>query len=190
MKAKERFLYELGKAIKNEAMTPIETYYNHDDWYWGDDVWNLMPNGFVLSPDEMRELCNTKPILIQHSEYGKTGTVYRITKAGWKEWDALNTVYATVEIGRKLLAEEKAKADEQTDKPVLEVRTEKLQKIMDYVPWCKADAIHACWKDSDGYWIQLNEGWVATRSTAEHTIHEDSLRQIGYQMGGVKKVGA
>lgn len=189
MNAKERFLYEVGKVINSGALTPIETYYKHDDWYIGTELWDKIPKDVCVSPSDLKELSD-KPALLQRMEYGKTETVYRITKAGWKEWDALNTVYATVEIGRKLLAEEKAKADEQTDKPVLEVRTEKLQKIMDYVPWCKVDAIHACWKDSDGYWIQLNDGWVATRSTAEHTIHEDSLRQIGYQMGGVKKVGA
>ena len=175
MNNKERFLLTLAAAIEGGKMTPIDTFYKHDDWYIAADVWALMPNGFVLSPDDMRELYCTKPSLMQHSEYGKKDTVYRITKAGWKMVEELRQKY-TVE--------------EPKTEPVLEVRTEKLQKIMDYVPWCKADAINACWKDSDGYWIQLNEGWVATRSTAEHTIHEDSLRQIGYQMGGVKKIGA
>ena len=175
MNNKEQFLLTLAAAIEGGKMTPVDTFYKHDDWYLSSDVWNNMPNGFVLSPDEMRELYNTKPIIIQRSEYGKKETVYRITKAGWKMVEELRQKYPV---------------EEPKPEPVLEVRTEKLQKIMDYVPWCKADAIHACWQDSDGYWIQLNEGWVATRSTAEHTIHENSLRQIGYQMGGVKKVGA
>lgn len=34
-------------------------------------------------------------------------------------------------------------------------------KIMRYIPKSKRDAVNEAFKDSDGYWIFLKEGWNA-----------------------------
>ncbi|MBR2592021.1 MAG: hypothetical protein IKD62_03540 [Oscillospiraceae bacterium] len=60
--------------------------------------------------------------------------------------------------------------------------------IMRFVPESKKDAIRDCWRDSDGMWIMLNDGWEASRMDSGcHTIHEDYMKDLRYQIGGIRK---
>jgi hypothetical protein len=62
-------------------------------------------------------------------------------------------------------------------------------KIMKYVPKSKAEAIKDAWVDDDGMWITLKEGWNADRTDAEcRTIHEDNLKELRYQIAGIRRV--
>jgi len=62
-------------------------------------------------------------------------------------------------------------------------------KIMKYIPKSKRDAIKEAFKDSDGYWIFLKEGWNADRMDADcRTIHEDTIADLRYQIAGISKV--
>lgn len=66
---------------------------------------------------------------------------------------------------------------------------EKDQKIMKYVPSSKKDSIRSAWKDGDGMWIVLNDGWNADRTDARcRTIHEDTLKDLRYQIAGIRKM--
>lgn len=61
-------------------------------------------------------------------------------------------------------------------------------KILSYVPKSKQAAIRDAYHDDDGYWLCLKEGWEATRMDSEcHTIHEDTILQLRYQIAGIKK---
>lgn len=65
---------------------------------------------------------------------------------------------------------------------------EKDRKIMKYVPSSKKDSIRSAWKDDDGLWIMLNEGWNADRMDRScRTIHEDTIKELRYQIGGITK---
>ena len=61
-------------------------------------------------------------------------------------------------------------------------------KIMKYVPKSKQHTISSCWKDSDGYWIVLKEGYNAGRmdNGGCHTIHEDTIADLKYQIAGIE----
>ena len=60
--------------------------------------------------------------------------------------------------------------------------------IMKYVPKAKKQAIKACWRDSDGYWIILHEGYNADRTDWNcRTIHEDTIADLRYQIAGIAK---
>ena len=62
------------------------------------------------------------------------------------------------------------------------------ENIMKYIPVSKKPAIDACWRDSDGYWICLKEGWNADRMDWScHTIHEDTIAELRYQIGGIHR---
>ena len=62
-------------------------------------------------------------------------------------------------------------------------------KIMKYVPKSKIEAIKDAWIDDDGMWIVLKEGWNADRTDAEcRTIHEDNIKDLRYQIAGIRKV--
>ncbi|MBR0542515.1 MAG: hypothetical protein IJK26_10000 [Clostridia bacterium] len=62
------------------------------------------------------------------------------------------------------------------------------KSILKYVPKSKLSAIRSCWKDSDGYWITLNDEWNADRTDWNcHTIHEDSIAQLRYQIAGISR---
>lgn len=64
----------------------------------------------------------------------------------------------------------------------------KEQKIMKYVPANKKNSIRAAWEDEDGLWIMLNEGWNADRmDSCCRTIHEDTIKELRYQIAGIMK---
>ena len=63
------------------------------------------------------------------------------------------------------------------------------ERIMKYVPKSKKEAIYSAWIDSDGMWIMIKEGWIADRSCADRTIHEDYVKDLRWQIAGIKKVG-
>lgn len=60
--------------------------------------------------------------------------------------------------------------------------------IMKYVLKSKRAAISACWRDSDGYWITLKNGYNAGRmdNGGCHTIHEDTIADLRYQIAGIE----
>lgn len=62
-------------------------------------------------------------------------------------------------------------------------------KILNYVPKSKREAVKDCYKDDDGYWITLKEGWNADNMDCVcRTIHEDTIEQLRYQIAGIVKV--
>lgn len=64
--------------------------------------------------------------------------------------------------------------------------TEIDDRIMKYIPKSKQKAIRACWHDSDGYWIELHNGYNADRMDWHcHTIHEDTIAELRYQIAGI-----
>lgn len=64
-----------------------------------------------------------------------------------------------------------------------------IKAIMKYIPKSKVEAIHDAWQDDDGYWIILKEGWNADREdTACRTIHEDSIKELRYQIAGIRRL--
>lgn len=61
-------------------------------------------------------------------------------------------------------------------------------KILKYVPERLLSAIHDAYQDCDGYWICLEEGWEASRTDSGcRTIHEDTIRDLRYQIAGIKQ---
>lgn len=63
------------------------------------------------------------------------------------------------------------------------------EKIMRYIPKYKHRAIKSCWKDSDGYWIILNEGFNADNMDWNcRTIHEDTIYELRYQISGISDI--
>ena len=61
-------------------------------------------------------------------------------------------------------------------------------QIMKYIPKSKRHMIESCWKDSDGYWITLKDGFNAGRMDVGgcHTIHEDTIAELRYQIAGIE----
>ena len=62
------------------------------------------------------------------------------------------------------------------------------RSVMSYIPESKREGIYDAWEDSDGMWISLKKGWIADRSCAQHTIHEDHVKDLMYQIAGIRKV--
>ena len=63
------------------------------------------------------------------------------------------------------------------------------ESIMRYIPKDKQDAVRDAYKDDDGYWICLKEGWEASRMDSDcRVIHEDYIKDLRYQIAGIKKV--
>jgi hypothetical protein len=61
--------------------------------------------------------------------------------------------------------------------------------IIDYIPKTKREAIRDAYRDEDGYWVCLNEGWEATRTDSGcRTIHEDTIADLKYQIAGIQRV--
>jgi hypothetical protein len=64
-------------------------------------------------------------------------------------------------------------------------------KILKYIPKSKQAAIKSCWHDSDGYWITLNEDYNADNTDDNcKTIHEDTIKQLRYQIAGIRRTKA
>ena len=62
------------------------------------------------------------------------------------------------------------------------------EQILKYVPKRKLEAIEDAWEDSDGMWIILKDGWNADRMDWHcHTIHEDNVRDLRWQIAGIRK---
>lgn len=60
--------------------------------------------------------------------------------------------------------------------------------IMKYVPKGKQAAIRDAYRDEDGFWICLNEGWEASRTDSGcRTIHEDTIPDLRYQIAGIQR---
>ena len=58
-----------------------------------------------------------------------------------------------------------------------------------YIPKSKRSAVREIWKNSDGYWITLNIGWVAERTDSNaRAIHEWTIKDLRYQIAGIKKI--
>ncbi|MBQ9531642.1 MAG: DUF3849 domain-containing protein [Eubacterium sp.] len=62
------------------------------------------------------------------------------------------------------------------------------ERIMKYVPKAKQKAINAAWRDADGYWIELKDGYNAGRmdNSGCHTIHEETITELRYQIAGIE----
>lgn len=62
-------------------------------------------------------------------------------------------------------------------------------RILKYIPLKKREAIRDAYKDEDGYWITLNEGWEASNTDSGcRTIHEDTIIDLRHQISGIKRV--
>lgn len=62
-------------------------------------------------------------------------------------------------------------------------------RIMKYVPLKKRQAIKDAYRDEDGYWICLNDGWEASNTDSGcRTIHEDTIPELRYQISGITRV--
>lgn len=181
MTNKERFLTMMAKLIFNGTIKSAGKFFNQDDWYSGKEIWKHIDIGFCLSPDEMKELVTKPAMLCRILNKATDDMMYRITKSGWERVN---------ELIEQSEAEEQKPEEHKIENQEIEKKG-KLQKILDYVPWCKADAINSCWKDDQGYWIQLNDGWNADRmGNGCRTINETTIYDLRYQIGGIKKVTA
>ena len=64
-----------------------------------------------------------------------------------------------------------------------------MKSIIEYVPQSKRQAIYDSYVDADGMWIILNDGWEATRMDYGcHTIHEDTISELKWQIAGIQKI--
>ncbi len=62
------------------------------------------------------------------------------------------------------------------------------QSILKYVPASKREAIRDAYRDQDGIWITLKDGWEASRTDAGcRTIHEDTIKELKYQISGIQR---
>jgi len=62
------------------------------------------------------------------------------------------------------------------------------QSILKYVPASKREAIRDAYRDQDGIWITLRDGWEASRTDAGcRTIHEDTIKDLKYQIAGIHR---
>lgn len=62
-------------------------------------------------------------------------------------------------------------------------------QILKYVPKSKLAAIRDAYRDDDGYWICLNDGWEAINTDdGATTIHEDTVKELRYQIAGIRRV--
>ena len=63
------------------------------------------------------------------------------------------------------------------------------QKIMKYVPKSKVDGIEDAYIDDDGMWLVVKPNWNADRmDSCCHTIHEDNIKDLRYQIAGIRKL--
>ena len=60
--------------------------------------------------------------------------------------------------------------------------------IMKYIPKSKRSAIRDAYRDDDGYWICLHEGWEASRMDSGcRVIHEDYIADLKWQIAGIRR---
>lgn len=63
------------------------------------------------------------------------------------------------------------------------------RNLMKYVPKSKVPAIRDAYRDEDGIWMTLNEGWNASRTDIVcRCIHEDTISGLRFQIAGIEKV--
>lgn len=63
------------------------------------------------------------------------------------------------------------------------------ERILKYIPQKKREAVVDAFKDSDGYWIFLRDGWEASNMDSGcHIIHEDTIKELRYQISGIIRV--
>ena len=63
------------------------------------------------------------------------------------------------------------------------------QSILKYVPASKREAIRDAYRDQDGIWITLRDGWEASRTDSGcHVIHEDTVSDLKYQIAGIQRI--
>lgn len=61
-------------------------------------------------------------------------------------------------------------------------------RIMKYVPKTKREAVDEAYRDDDGYWIILKEGWEAERiDRGCRVICQDTVAELRYQIGGIRR---
>ena len=62
------------------------------------------------------------------------------------------------------------------------------QRIMKYIPKNKAESVADAFIDEDGMWIYLKDEWNADRMDVDcHVIHEDTIKQLRYQIAGIRR---
>ena len=72
-----------------------------------------------------------------------------------------------------------------------EMQIKKDPAILNYFTAKKLEAVEECYHDEDGYWIILKEGWEASNMDSGcRTIHEDTIKQLRYQISGIQQIGA
>lgn len=63
-----------------------------------------------------------------------------------------------------------------------------MSNIVNYIPKSKRAAVRDAYKDDDGYWVCLNEGWEASNADAGcRTIHEDTISDLVSQIKGIRR---
>lgn len=62
------------------------------------------------------------------------------------------------------------------------------ERIMKYIPKSKRAAVNDCWRDSDGYWITLKEGYeFYNLDSGARAICQDTISELRYQIAGIRK---
>lgn len=49
------------------------------------------------------------------------------------------------------------------------------KKLLDYIPKKYKNAVDEFYKDSSGYWLILNDGYILEDYYGAHVIHEDTI---------------
>jgi hypothetical protein len=55
---------------------------------------------------------------------------------------------------------------------------EKNMELLNKIPKIYHEAITSIYKDDDGYWAYIENGYVVRNYFSEHTIHEDTLTEF------------
>lgn len=51
------------------------------------------------------------------------------------------------------------------------------KKLLDYIPKKYKNAVQEFYKDSRGYWLILNDGYILEDYYGAHVIHEDNYKR-------------
>lgn len=60
-----------------------------------------------------------------------------------------------------------------------------MKPIIEYVPKKLRCAVDEAWKDDDGYWISLKEGWENCEDQECDIIHEDTIADLKMRIKGI-----